>query len=318
MLNLRHFAGQLIGKVLEYTGAVSLSVSRIRSTSLITYVYFHKPSSPVFAGSVSALMRRGYNPVTTADIEAAVFDRRELPTLPLHISLDDAWQSNVAEVVPIAQTLGVPITIFVPTEPILSGHYWWTLAERLANDGGRTVERLKESSDDERREFVRNAVKLNDIPREAMTRDELCAISQLSNVTIGSHSVCHPILTKCSDSDLEREVSLSKKILEEWIGRAVTCFSYPNGDHGEREMAALCRAGYRVAFTTEQRHGRAESGDPLALPRFALLNEGSISENVCRATGLWSGLLVRSSGAAAGRQTSVPAGRTTQVPGPYR
>jgi peptidoglycan/xylan/chitin deacetylase (PgdA/CDA1 family) len=286
--NIRRAVGQVVGGALARTGFVSWSIAVVRSAGLVTHVYFHRPSASVFKDTISWLLRRGYRAVSTAEIEDAIARDKELPPLSLHISFDDAWRSNLTEVIPVAESLEVPITLFVPTEPILSGHYWWSRVESVARDKGRTAARLKHVPDEERRAYLDEMTRESELPREAMTLDELRSIARLKNVTIGSHTLTHPILPNCSDSVLEQEVGESKRILEYWLGRSVTSFAYPNGDVGEREYKAVQRAGYRTAFTTLQKHEWLTKAKPLALPRFALLNNAATSENIARATGLWT------------------------------
>ena len=82
--------------------------------------------------------------------------------------------------------------------------------ENVARDKGRTVERLKRVPDEERRAYVENMTRKTELPREAMTLDELRSIARLKNLTIGSHTLTHPILPNCSDSVLERAIELIK------------------------------------------------------------------------------------------------------------
>src|SRR5690606_17409355 len=135
--------------------------------------------------------------------------------------------------------------------------------------------------------IVAAAARNNKPRREAMTLDELRSIAALSLVSIGSHTVTHPILTQCSDAELERELIESKARLESWIGKSVDAFAYPNGSFGQREVEAVQRAGYAVAFTVEQRHAHSSGENPFRLPRFALQNEGPHIENLCRVVGVW-------------------------------
>lgn len=287
MAGIRHFAGHVIGRLLFAAGLVSRRIDLARSEACLTHIYFHQPSAAVFSEAVTWLLKQGFSPISIAQLEASMLAGEQLPGLPLVVSLDDAWRSNLTEVVPVAQRLDVPIAIFVPTEPIRCGHYWWTRVERFAQDEGRTVERLKRVSDEERRLYVDAIPHVEGVPREAMTVEELREIAALKQVTIGSHTVNHPVLVKCDPASLRSELDQSKAELEGWLGTAISTFSYPNGDFGERERLAVQRAGYRIGFTTEQRHQQREFEDPLMLPRFALLNDASDWENVARATGAW-------------------------------
>ena len=290
MPSARQLIGTAIGGTFVTTGIVSACISRIRNRGSVTHVYFHRPSLEVFRGCMQWLLRHDYSPISTRQLEEAMCDDRPLPPLAMHVSLDDAWQSNIKEVVPVAEELEIPITIFVPTEPVEIGWYWWTCVERHFRDGGRTVSQLKRVPDVERRRAVDIASASVDNPREAMTVDELREISCMSHVTIGSHSASHPILPNCTEADLNREIAGSRMTIEKWIGKPVTAFTYPNGDFGPREIKALQQHGYRLAFTTDPRHARVAFEHPLALPRFAMQNEGPLGENVCRAAGIWQNL----------------------------
>ncbi|MEZ5664499.1 MAG: polysaccharide deacetylase family protein [Burkholderiaceae bacterium] len=67
---------------------------------------------------------------------------------------------------------------------------------------------------------------------------------------IGSHSASHPILPLVDDADLAHEVRSSKNHIEAQIGHEVRSFCYPNGDHDERVIEQVRRAGYDNAVTT--------------------------------------------------------------------
>lgn len=68
---------------------------------------------------------------------------------------------------------------------------------------------------------------------------------------IGSHSLSHPILPHCTDAQLVEEIARSRELLAAGLGGApVDTFCYPNGDHDDRVVAAVERAGYRYAVTT--------------------------------------------------------------------
>ena len=70
-----------------------------------------------------------------------------------------------------------------------------------------------------------------------------------SLITIGSHTLSHPILPTIGDDALEHEVKESRRVLEERLGRPVELFCYPNGSHDERVYAHVSRS-YRAAITT--------------------------------------------------------------------
>jgi peptidoglycan/xylan/chitin deacetylase (PgdA/CDA1 family) len=80
-----------------------------------------------------------------------------------------------------------------------------------------------------------------------------------------------------SPEDLEREVTDSKRVLEDVIGRPVTAFCYPYGVRNARVAAAVRRAGFEVAFTVDL-GGVSASDDPYQLRRIAILGEPGRTE----------------------------------------
>jgi len=70
-------------------------------------------------------------------------------------------------------------------------------------------------------------------------------------VTIGSHTLTHPILPSLDASQLENEVSESRRILEEKLQRPVDLFAYPNGDVNGAVHECV-RKHYRAAVSVEE------------------------------------------------------------------
>ena len=69
-----------------------------------------------------------------------------------------------------------------------------------------------------------------------------------SGMTIGSHSVSHPYLTRITDPEkLSNEISGSKSILESKLGITVNEFAYPFGLYDPAIAAMVQKAGYRSA-----------------------------------------------------------------------
>lgn len=93
--------------------------------------------------------------------------------------------------------------------------------------------------------------------RPKMDWDTLRALDQEGLVTIGSHTCSHPEdLASLPIEDQERELRVSKEILERELGHSVPYFAYPVGSGDDRTFAAAERLGYTMAFT--MRNGPAE------------------------------------------------------------
>ncbi|MFT4098105.1 MAG: polysaccharide deacetylase family protein [Rhodoblastus sp.] len=111
--------------------------------------------------------------------------------------------------------------------------------------------------------------------------DELClnwcGLRKLARhplVTIGAHTLTHPMLAKHPDAVARREIFESKTIIERETGVQVKHFAYPVGDPGSaalREFVLARQAGFESAVTTRPGMIFPEhSGHLTALPRLSV------------------------------------------------
>jgi peptidoglycan/xylan/chitin deacetylase (PgdA/CDA1 family) len=85
-------------------------------------------------------------------------------------------------------------------------------------------------------------------------------------ITIGSHTVSHPILSTLDDAQINHELIRSRAWLEDALGgRTVDLFCYPNGSQDAR-VRSLAAQTYRAAVSTEEGHADSEV-DWHAIPR---------------------------------------------------
>ena len=86
-----------------------------------------------------------------------------------------------------------------------------------------------------------------------MTQNQVAELAA-SDITVGAHTVNHPILACLSDSDADSEIRTSKQALEEITGSPVTLFAYPNGqpdaDYSPAHVRMIEAAGFDAAVTT--------------------------------------------------------------------
>jgi peptidoglycan/xylan/chitin deacetylase (PgdA/CDA1 family) len=69
-------------------------------------------------------------------------------------------------------------------------------------------------------------------------------------ISIGSHTLSHPILSTLKDDELEFEIAESRTQLQARLGTEVPHFCYPNGSHNPAVVASV-RRHYDAAVTTE-------------------------------------------------------------------
>lgn len=85
--------------------------------------------------------------------------------------------------------------------------------------------------------------------QEVMSAEQLTQLSSL--VTIGSHTLTHPLLPGMNETDARRELGESRRILESLAGRRVDLFSFPYGGFTAELVGWCAEAGYARVFTTQ-------------------------------------------------------------------
>lgn len=278
MLKMKKLAKELISFLLYIWFRLS------HRLPVISSIYFHNPSPELFEMVLRWYKKHNYRIVSLKELMGLLEAHSTPKERVAFISFDDGWRSNLA-LLPICEKYNAPITVFVATEPLDSGNYWWEFVEK------QTDSTLKESFKQKPElEFYKDLAKIKaeiSMERSAMTVDELKQFAESSLVTIQSHTVNHPILTNLTDETLNFELTESKRILEELVGYPIDIFSYPNGNVGQREIDALKDAGYRYAFTTKADTFNLDNYNPYLLPRMAMNTHGGKYDNLAKLTGIW-------------------------------
>jgi peptidoglycan/xylan/chitin deacetylase (PgdA/CDA1 family) len=190
---------------------------------------------------------------------------------------DDGLRSNVTVAYPMLRALGVPAAFFVCPGLIEERRWLWTHeVRRRLQFAGRApgviealVERMKKL-DYPRRLRVEAALRRatagfvpSEADREAFDLADWRELRSLdpSLVTVGSHSMTHPILPSLDSAGIEAELRDSRRLIEVHLARPAEFFSYPNGDADERTLACV-RRHYRAAV----RYQSATAIDPHQIP----------------------------------------------------
>jgi peptidoglycan/xylan/chitin deacetylase (PgdA/CDA1 family) len=88
-------------------------------------------------------------------------------------------------------------------------------------------------------------------------------------VELGAHSVTHRRLDELSPSEIEREVTGSKRKLEQLLGRPVTSFAYPYGAHDRHVRQSVIAAGFHSAAAVKNAISH-DQDDPWAIARWTV------------------------------------------------
>jgi len=224
------------------------------------------------------------------------------------LTFDDGYRDTLQWAYPILKAAGVPFAVYVPTSfPDRLGELWWLVLEAviarnsrigLLIDGCdckfqcRTVAEKRALFDElywwlrgrptesELRGIVRNLAAFYQVDVAAFC-DELCMnwneLAELAAdplVTIGAHTVNHPVLAKLPNDAVRSELDLSRAIIEAALAVRPQHLSYPFGDRasaGAREFQIAAALGFKTAVTTRPGVLFREHAHCLtALPRISL------------------------------------------------
>jgi peptidoglycan/xylan/chitin deacetylase (PgdA/CDA1 family) len=231
---------------------------------------------------------------------------RTLPARALCITFDDGYADNCTVALPILRKHGLEATFFISPGYTDGGCMWndviietvrHTKAPRLEDDvlglGAlplhsiedrrqaveRLIQALKYLPDQGR---ASTALSLADAAGVSVPMDLMLTSSQVkalraAGMSIGAHTITHPILTQLQPSAAFKEITESKARLEAMLGEPVSLFAYPNGkpgrDYGAEHVEMVRRAGFTAAVSTAWGVASAAS-DSYQLPRFTPWDEG--------------------------------------------
>jgi peptidoglycan/xylan/chitin deacetylase (PgdA/CDA1 family) len=105
----------------------------------------------------------------------------------------------------------------------------------------------------------------------AMTGEDVRALVRDGLVTIGAHTVTHPVLAGLDSSTRRRELDESKLACESLVEAPVGSFAYPYGSFDASAREAVKAAGFSLACST-QATAVGAAFDLFALPRLQISN----------------------------------------------
>jgi peptidoglycan/xylan/chitin deacetylase (PgdA/CDA1 family) len=112
-------------------------------------------------------------------------------------------------------------------------------------------------------------------PYQNMTIAQLKEVEASGLITIGAHTINHPILQNENKESSAYEINHSIKELSEILEHPIKCFSYPNGiyqyDFTEREQDLLIENGIKICFSTIAKNFTVDD-NKMRVPRIGISN----------------------------------------------
>ena len=267
-----------------FGGALILGYHRVANVTGDEYEVCVTPKH--FAEQMEMLSKYAHTMSLTTLVQYLKED--SLPPQSVAVTFDDGYVDNLYNAKPILEKYEIPATVFVCTG-YAGKEFWWDELERLvmSSDVDLGVLRLqvresqfvwnelKGSHDaDERRKFchalynfllkldieeqdqamhtIRNwsRVSSQGATARALNCDELLQLADGGLIEIGAHTQHHPMLPQLSLERQTEEIVSSKQDLEEWLGRPINGFAYPNGRADENAKRIVRQAGFAFACTS--------------------------------------------------------------------
>jgi peptidoglycan/xylan/chitin deacetylase (PgdA/CDA1 family) len=252
------------------------------------------------------------------------------------ITFDDGWLDNYLYAYPILKKYNIPATIFLPTSYIGTTQWFWPdkmgflLRSYYANnmqanqkealkeyfkkypwlitDNGKmtsqvidiAIEKCKDLSDDEIENIIMGLSKLlNALPPDDRLLFDWKEVEEMSNhnISFGSHSLNHRILTKLSTAEIQKELVESQYMLGKMRINHVPVFCYPNGDYTDKIIEKVKASGYQAAVSTVFGIESSSTQNRFCLRRIGVHNDISSNRSLFafRISGIRRGII--SSGA---------------------
>jgi peptidoglycan/xylan/chitin deacetylase (PgdA/CDA1 family) len=293
---------------------------------------YHLEVEPEFLRAMlSHLRARGIDIVTMDEVHQRLAERNFSRRFAC-FTLDDGYRDNRDHALPVLREFDAPCTVYAVSDFAEgTGRLWWVALEMaiartnaIEVEIGGTAARFdaatpaaKQFAFDRLHDWLRSLPGEHDVEREisalcarhgvdesaicrelCMSWDELKLFASDPLVTIGAHTITHCNLAKQSEENALRELSTSRRLLEQALGRPVLHLAYPYGDRiaaGPREFALANAAGFKTAVTTRPGMIFPESADYLTALQRVSLNGNYQDERILpvltsgAATAVWNG-----------------------------
>jgi peptidoglycan/xylan/chitin deacetylase (PgdA/CDA1 family) len=251
------------------------------------------------------LLKENYNPLPIGQLVEAI-NKHDIPDKGVVVTFDDGYLDNFSQALPILEACQIPATVFVTTSNVSEQReFWWDELENillkpskfpksltLHIDGhdntwhtSNMIERNKARRSihlhlrsmnfyarqqvlDDLAEQVGKARETRNAHR-SITKEDLRQLSLSKLITIGAHTVTHPILSSLPYEKQYKEFQESRLSIEGIINKSVEYCSYPYGsneDFNNNSLKAVRKCDFRGACTTIHRIVD-RSTDPIKLPR---------------------------------------------------
>ncbi|MPZ15699.1 MAG: polysaccharide deacetylase family protein [Chloroflexi bacterium] len=194
-----------------------------------------------FAQHMGCLADAGFTALTVPDFVRAIRGSETLPAHAVLITFDDGYADFHSEALPVLARFGLTATLYVVTGYVDTRGGWMAGGDRPMLSWGQI--------------------------------DEVAA----AGIEIGAHSHTHPHLDVLPREQARAEILISKRLIEDRLGREVTSFAYPHGYHGPTVRRLVEACGYTSACAVKHAMSAVDD-DPFSLARIVVTADTTVSQ----------------------------------------
>jgi peptidoglycan/xylan/chitin deacetylase (PgdA/CDA1 family) len=227
----------------------------------------------------------------------------KLPARAVSLTFDDGYADNHDHALPVLARHGLTATFFIASGFLDGGRMWNdSIAESIRRCGSDSLDLsatvagslgvLPLASANDRRKAVASIIRASkyqplairddwvstvaqrcaaELPVDLMMTSEQVRVLHQRGMTIGAHTVSHPILRGLSLPSLISEIDDGRRALQQIVGAPVRLFAYPNGrpgvDYDEETVSVVKELGFDAAVSTAWR-AAGRKDDRFQLPRY--------------------------------------------------
>jgi len=203
------------------------------NTSGIPVLLYHRVGTSIpihvsvdnFELQLDYLVKQGYYFAALDEVVKYVRAEITLPEKTIAITFDDGFQDNYRYAFPILKKRGIKATIFINTDFV---------GKRLSADEA----------------FGAVAKRRKDVFHQFLSWDEIIEMSN-NGIDFEPHTHTHAHLTAIKKSDIEKEIKISKDIIEERLNKRAKHFSYPDGGYNEKVCDVVRKLGFESGWAVK-------------------------------------------------------------------
>jgi len=257
-------------------------------------INFHDVKNRTWLENTLNILKSRFKLVSINDIEDYFYNGKILKDC-CHLTIDDGDITFYNIIYPVLKKMNISATLFVSPKICSElSNFWFQEIRRFDQNklkkiileeykidlnlfkGYSNIVFLKNMKIIQIWELIGKYNSLYNLPaieNQNMSIEQLRKIDRDGLVTIGAHTMNHPILANESGETSNQEILDSIRELENILEHEVKYFAYPNGtpnlDFAVREIEILKNANCNLAFSAEKKNFTL-TDNPLSVPRYGL------------------------------------------------